>query len=290
MRFGLTRSGGLPHAPAMKRLMLAVLPMVAGCVTDAPPPPLIPGDPSAPSQITPAESMAIAQRLATHPWRPFSHNILHQKDRAGVIVNTPDVGYQQPNNRGGWWIPGELNTGIPYKWGGFDSPSSFDDAIAKGLAAGDVSTPEKRRADNAAVSTQAAGVDCSGFVSRCLNLPTVHDTTHLPAICTPVADPRDLRPGDILNFPHRHVILCAGWSKPDHSWIYYFETGGGPNYWKPGLKQAPLASLLALGYQPLHYRGMAREALPAGTGPKDVLTRGVKDSAVTVPNPTVGEP
>jgi len=69
-----------------------------------------------------------------------------------------------------------------------------------------------------------------------------------------------------------------------------FETGGGPSYWKPGLKQAPLASLLALGYQPLRYRGMAHEALPPGKEAKEVLTRGVKATATTVPNPTVGEP
>jgi hypothetical protein len=289
----LTRFRRWDHHPCVKFLLFAILPFAAGCVTSSPGPepvPLIPGDPSAPSQITPAESMAIAQRLATHPWRPFSHNILHQKDKTGILVNTPDIGYETQRVRGGWWVPGEINTGIPYKWGGFDDHSSFDAAIAKGLAGGDVSTPEKRRSDNAAVSKQAAGLDCSGFVSRCLNLPTGHDTTQLPAVCTPLPSPQDLRPGDVLNIPHRHVILCAGWSKPDHSWIYYYETGGGPSYWKPGLKQAPLASLLALGYQPLRYRGMAHEPVPGGKDAKDVLTRSVKATAVVVPNPTVGEP
>ena len=101
---------------------------------------------------------------------------------------------------------------------------------------------------------------------------------------------RDLRPGDVLNIPRRHVILCAGWSNPEHTWLYYYETGGGPDYWKPGLKQAPLDALLALGYQPLRYRGMAHEPVPAGTMAKEVLTRAVKATAATVRNPTVGEP
>ncbi len=35
---------------------------------------------------------------------------------------------------------------------------------------------------------------------------------------------------------------------------------------------------------------MAREAVPSGQTAKDVLTRGVKATAVTVANPTVGEP
>ncbi len=277
----------------MKFLSLAFLLLVMGCAlttTKRQAPPLIPGDASAPSQLTPAESMAIAQRFSTHAWRPFSNNILHGKDRQGVLVNTPDIGYEPQQPRRGWWIPGEVNTGIPYKWGGFDDPASFDAALSNGYAGGDVSSPEKRQADNAAVSLRAAGVDCSGFVTRCLKLPTVHDTTRLPSVCTPLSSARDLRPGDLLNIPRRHVILCAGWSNPEHTWLYYYETGGGPDYWKPGLKQAPLDSLLALGYQPLRYRGMAREAVAAGKAPTEVLTRAVKASALVVPNPTVGEP
>jgi hypothetical protein len=284
------RLGLIAHDLAVKFIALAILLLATGCAVTPPPqpaPPLVPGGASAPSQLTPGESMAIAQSFATHAWQPFSNNILHGKDKAGVLVNTPDIGHEPQQPRRGWWMPGEVNTGIPYKWGGFDGPASFDAAIAKGLAGGDVSSPAKRRADNAAVSKQAAGVDCSGFVSRCLKLPTVHDTTQLPAVCTELPNPRDLRPGDVLNIPHRHVILCAGWSNPEHTWIYYYETGGSPDYWKPGLKQAPLDALLALGYQPLRYRGMAHEAVPDG---KEVLTRGVKATAVTVPHPTVGEP
>ena len=277
----------------MKFLPLACLLLAASCVPTPPQPPaptLIPGDPSAPSQLTPAESMTIAHDLSTHPWRPFSKNILHGKDKSGVVVDTPDIGLDPQQPRKGWWIPGEVNTGVPYKWGGFDDPAAFDTAVANGLAAGDVSSPAKRRADNAAVSKQAAGVDCSGFVSRCLKLPSVHDTTQLPAVCTPLPSAQALRPGDLLNISHRHVLLCAGWSNPERTWLYYYETGGGPDYWKPGLKQAPLEALLALGYKPLRYRGMAHEAVPAGRQAQEVLTRGVRTTAVSVPNPSVGEP
>jgi hypothetical protein len=203
-----------------------------------------------------------------------------------VLVNTPDTGFTEQPDRPGWWIPGVVNEGIPYKWGGFDDPESFDAAVANGLAAGDVSSPAKRRADNAAVSAQAAGVDCSGFVSRCLKLPTVHDTAKLPSVCNPLADASDLRPGDLLNIPRRHVLLCAGWVAPDRKWIYYYDTGGGPDFWKPSLKQAPIDALLALGYQPLRYRGMATEARTDG---KQVLTRAARASVTVVENPTVGE-
>jgi hypothetical protein len=248
---------------------------------------LSPGNPSAPSRITPDEALAIARQMANHPWQPFAKNILHGKDKAGVLVNTPDAGFKDQTDRPGWWLPGEVNTGIPYKWGGFDDPASFDAAISSGFASGDVSSPAKRQADNAAVSKQAAGVDCSGFVSRCLKLPADYDTRNLPSVCDVLPNGHDLRPGDLLNFAHRHVLLCAGWATPDHKWIYFFETGGPPIYWKPGLKQAPLDGLLALGYQPLHYRGMATAARTEG---KEVLTRAVRSTVAVVPHPVVGEP
>lgn len=251
---------------------------------------MIAGDASAPSQLTPVESMAIARELATHPWRPFAGNIFHGKDKSGVVVNTPDASLDPDLPRKGWWVPGEINEGIPYKWGGFDGPASFDAAISYGHAAGDVSSPEKRRMDNAAVSAHAAGLDCSGFVSRCLKLPEVHDTRQLPAVCDTLASADDLQPGDLLNIAGRHVVLFSGWSRPDKSWIYYYETGGGPQYWKPALKEAPLASMLVLGYKPLRYRGMAHPALKPGEDAKDALTRAVKATAIPVPNPTVGEP
>ena len=247
----------------------------------------VPGDPEALSQVTPTEALQIADSYATHTWRPFARNIMHGTDKSGVLVNTPDISLNKPLERSGWWIPGEVNVGVPYKWGGFDDLPSFDHAISNGLAGGDVSSAEKRRADNAGVSLYATGVDCSGFISRCLKLPTAHDTAQLPSICGALENPQELRPGDLLNIVRGHVILCAGWARPDRSWVYYYETGGGPDYWKPGLKQAPLDALLALGYQPLRYRGMAYEPQTSG---KEILKRGVLLKAETITEPVVGEP
>ena len=247
---------------------------------------LVPGDPAAPSQVTPQEALGTARVYCTHPWCPFARNIMHGTDRTGVRIDTPDAGYCPASGRNGWWVPGVVNEGIPYKWGGFDAPSSFDSAIASGRAGGDVSTPGKRQADNAAVSAYAAGVDCSGFVSRCLNLPKAYDSACLPSLCEPLASADQLRAGDLLNIPHHHVMLVAGWASRDHSLIYYYETGGIPD-WKPGLKVSPLTKLLDLGYKPLRYRGMAREAGPSG---KEILTRAVRSSAIVVPDPVIGEP
>lgn len=276
---------------ALSCCLLLILASLGGCaVTSHPPAPttpqLIPGDASAPSQVTPTEALSIAQTYAKHQWQPFARNILHGEDPAGVRVDTPDADYKPADGRNGWWMPGLVNQGVPYKWGGFDDIGSFDEGIANGKAGGDVSSPAKRQADNAAVSNHAVGVDCSGFVSRCLKLPAVHDSSQLPAICDPVAGIQDLRPGDILNIPRRHVMLVAGWAKPDRSWVLYYETGGIPD-WKPALKQAPTQALIDLGYQPLRYKGMAREAQPSG---KEVLTRAVRAQAIVIANPVIGEP
>jgi hypothetical protein len=272
----------------MRMLFVCLAALPAACTSEPrPAAATVPGDPSAPSQVTPMEALAMARRYASHPWRPFARNVLHGADAAGIEVHTPDAGHQPGSERRGWWLPGEVNEGMPYKWGGFDDPDSFDEAVAGGLAAGDVSSPAKRRADNAGVSAHAAGVDCSGFVSRCLKLPRAHDTSQLPSVCNPLPSARDLRPGDLLNIPRGHVLLCAGWARPDKSWIYFYDTGGAPDYWRPGLKEAPLAALLELGYQPLRYKGMAYERATSG---KEVLTRSAISRAVSVPEPEIGEP
>jgi len=272
--------------PVYTIILLALI--VAGCASteQRSASTLLPGDPSAPSQVTPQETLKTARVYCAHPWRPFARNIMHGIDRTGVWVDTPDAGYRPTSGRNGWWIPGVVNEGIPYKWGGFDDPASFDAAIISGRAGGDVSSPAKRKADGAAVSACAAGVDCSGFVSRCLNLPHAYDSASLPSVCEPLASPDQLRAGDLLNIPHSHVMLVAGWACSDHSLIYYYETGGIPD-WKPALKVSPLEKILALGYKPLRYRGMARETGPAG---KEILTRAVRSSAIVVTDPVIGEP
>src|SRR5207245_10070699 len=73
---------------------------------------LSPGDPSAPSQVTPRQALETARLFSTYPWRPFARNIKHGLDPVGVRVETPDAGYRPESGRNGWWIPGQVNEGI----------------------------------------------------------------------------------------------------------------------------------------------------------------------------------
>ncbi len=168
----------------------------------------------------------------------LARNILHGPDANGVEVNTPDVSYKPPSGRDGWWVPGAVNKGIPYKWGGFDDPESFDQGVANGLAAGDAATPAKRKADNAAVSAHAAGVDCSGFVSRCLETADAVRLGHAAVGMRRAAESVRFAGGRCAEHPETARHPRRGLGAPDKSWIYYYENGGVPE-WKPALKESP---------------------------------------------------
>lgn len=62
-------------------------------------------------------------------------------------------------------------------------------------AAGDMGTPEKQAAGDAAVSRFAAGVDCSGFVSRCWRLSRPFSTRELPALSISLPSWDELKTG-----------------------------------------------------------------------------------------------
>jgi hypothetical protein len=61
-----------------------------------------------------------ARSYAEHSWQPGAANIRHGIDARGAVVETPDNPTRQdlPNR----WRVGARNVGVPYKWGGFDTP------------------------------------------------------------------------------------------------------------------------------------------------------------------------
>ncbi len=101
----------------------------------------------------------------------------------GKIVKTP---ISTP----GWY------RGVPYKWCGFNSLSSFQNGLTQGKKAGDKCTKCGGRSCG---SRQAVGVDCSGFVSRVWGLTRKYGTSQLPKISDRLRSKSQLRPGDILN-------------------------------------------------------------------------------------------
>jgi hypothetical protein len=142
---------------------------------------------------TRAEIVARAKTFATHTWTCGAAN-LHA---------TCSKNYKSD------WKPGQVITGIPYNWGGFDNPDAFDKKLKKGLGAG--------AHERNGVLSCTAGIDCSGFVSYCWGIPLtshLYGTTNLREIG---GKPKynwftDMKPGDALNHPGSHVVLFTGYN------------------------------------------------------------------------------
>jgi hypothetical protein len=209
--------------------------------------------PTPPSFVTRAEALATAERYAKHEWTATETNAFHGADPKGIRVDTPDSAFRTSDTRVGWWRPGRKNVGMPYMWGGFDTPESFDAALLAGKWAGDISTAEKRRLLDDAVSPQCAGVDCSGFVSRCWRLPRSYSTRELQSLCDPVKDWSHLKPGDIFNKFNSHVRLFAGWLDPQLENVLVYEAG---DQWRVVQNPRNVAAMKAEGYTAWRYRGI----------------------------------
>jgi hypothetical protein len=196
------------------------------------------------------EALQIARAYAEHQWTPSAKNIRHGRDSAGIEVQTPD---SAGGTDDGHWTPGQVQTGMAYKWGGFDTIQSFDAGIRKGKGAGDLYSAEKRRKGGAAVSAETVGVDCSGFVSRCWSLGRKQSTSTLPSICKLLASPAELLPGDILNQPGGHVVLFAGWLDERRTRGSFYEA---EPFSKVIRSEYEIAALTARGFKPMRYRQM----------------------------------
>ena len=205
--------------------------------------------------VTREEILAKAEAFRRHRWFAEARHVRHGDDPDGIRVDTPDVslpgdGRLRPD---GWWRPGQWNEGIPYQWGGFSSLSEFDEGLRRGLAAGDVYTPAKRRHLNDAVSRHAVGLDCSGFISRVWRLPRHHSTRELEGLSQRLPGYDDLQPGDILNRWNDHVVLFVRFTNPGRTRFEFYHTGGEIAS-KVTREQTEVANLQRLGFVPLRYR------------------------------------
>jgi hypothetical protein len=205
------------------------------------------------ADITREESIKIAERFVNHRWTAEQRHVRHGRDSSGIEIHTPDRsgGHASPSSDA--WTVGAKNTGVAYKWGGWDTPEMFDAGLRKGRAAGDVYSAEKRRKGGAAVSGDCVGVDCSGFVSRCWGLKKRESTSTLGSISKRLPSPSDLRPGDVMNTAGRHVVLFVRWLDTEKKRALFYEAA-------PFSKTRPvehnIAEMTADGYIPLRYRGM----------------------------------
>jgi len=230
----------------MKFLPSILILLLAGC---APESVRIPGPAK---QVSRGEAIQIARTYQELQWTPSERNVLHGRDADGITVHTPDQSLGRYGHRNGWWQPNLPMTGMPYQWGGFDTPQEFLKCLNQGQAAGDVATPEKRRLDDAGTSHHACGIDCSGFISRCWRLDRHYSTDELHLICIPLESVNQLKPGDIM-LNDRHVVLFCNWDPYRLNHLLIYESTPNPT-WRVNLGSISLERLEGEGYRPWRYR------------------------------------
>jgi hypothetical protein len=206
---------------------------------------------SSAQSVTRAESLKIADTFLQHRWHASAKNVRHGKDSDGIEIHTPDRGSGRGSPPSECWVPEAENIGVAYKWGGNDSPKSFAAGIRAGKAAGDVYTLEKRRLGDKAVSGDAVGIDCSGFINHCWKLTTRHSTNSFASICHKLPSPAALEPADIMNTANGHVLLFVKWLDTEKRRAVFYEAAP---FSKTLASQRDVNELAAAGYTPLRYR------------------------------------
>ena len=208
--------------------------------------------PAVPAQsVSRLEALQIAESFVQHHWQASSKNRRHGQDSRGIEVHTPDREGRRGTPLADCWTAGADNVGVAYKWGGLDTPESFDAGIKSGKAAGDVCTPEKRRLDQAAISDSAVGIDCSGFICRCWKLKKRYSTYSLHDICTKLPAVSALQPADIMNQPAGHVLLFVKWLDPEEKKRALFYEAAP--FSKTVASERDVNEMMAAGYVPLRY-------------------------------------
>ena len=201
--------------------------------------------------ISRAEAIKIAESFVHHHWLASVQNSFHGKDASGIEVQTPDRNGGRGAPEADCWAVGQPNEGVPYKWGGLDTPASFDAGVRAGKAAGDVYTAEKRRLDGAGVSEAAVGIDCSGFICRCWKLKKRYSTYSLGEICRKLSSPAALEPADIMNQPAGHVLLFVKWMDEAKTRALFYEAAP---FSKTLASERDVNELRASGYGAMRYR------------------------------------
>ena len=201
--------------------------------------------------ITRTEALKIAESFIQHRWQASVRNVRHGKDSEGIEIHTPDRDGGHGNPLSECWVPDAENIGVSYKWGGNDSPKSFSAGIRAGKAGGDVYTSEKRRRGDRAVSGDAVGIDCSGFINHCWKLTARYSTYSLPSICQKLASPAALETADIMNQPNGHVLLFVKWLDSEKKRAIFYEAAP---FSKTLASERDVSEMTGAGYQPLRYR------------------------------------
>ncbi len=182
-------------------------------------------------QVLPEDVLRTADEYVQLNWYCTDDNLTNGivTDEYGYLVQTP------------YWVQTGSNRQVPYKWGGFETVEQFLNGIDIGKYAGDVYTSKSGG------TPSAVGVDCSGFVSRCWDLPKHYSTRMMDdALALPYSSWEEAEPGDAVHKPG-HVRLVV--RQNGNGSLLVVESSGAD--WRVSYRNYYYADLTA--YTPRYY-------------------------------------
>lgn len=169
-------------------------------------------------------------------------NVLHGIDDAGRFVDTPDITWKGQILNCGWWKVDEINIGIPYSWGNASTLEEFSKGIVEGKFAGNVPEDKKRYG-----SHNTVGVDCSGLLTVCWELPKKIATKDIPEYAAVVEKIDEIRQGDVFAKIGSHVMFFKEFADSEKAEVIIIDATRSTG--KVSQRKENVAELLSKGYE-----------------------------------------
>jgi len=183
-----------------------------------------------------------ALEYANYKWTATEANVLHGTDIDGRFVDTPDITWQGKVLDCGWWKVNQVNVGIPYSWGNASTLEEFEQGIKNGKFAGNVPEDKKRYG-----SFNTVGVDCSGLLTVCWDLPKKIATRDIPEYATVIDSLDDIQQGDVFAKPGSHVMFFKEFVNAEKTEVLIIDATRSTG--KVSVRTENVAQLFEKGYQ-----------------------------------------
>ncbi len=183
-----------------------------------------------------------ALEYANYKWTANEKNVLHGIDENGRFVDTPDITWKGESLDCGWWKVGEVNVGIPYGWGNASTIEEFESGIRVGKYAGNVPEDKKRYG-----SYNTVGVDCSGLLTICWELPKKIATRDIPEYATVIKCIDEIQQGDVIAKIGSHVMFFKEFADVEKKEIVIIDSTRSTG--KVSQRKVNVAELFASGYE-----------------------------------------
>ena len=156
------------------------------------------------------EVLSKALEYVNYEWYAKEKNVKHRTDSNDIEVDTPDITWTGEKLDCGWWKANQKNVGVPYGWGLGSTLEEFENGINAGKYAGNVPEDKSRK-----ISYDCVGVECSGLLTVCWNLPQKITTRVIPEYASVVENIDEIQRGDVFAKIGSHVMFFKEFADED---------------------------------------------------------------------------